>query len=268
MVRRVKQVLVVVLPVDIRDLSGQFVEFAQRHDLAVDFGKALAVGVHFAGDEHVAVVHFGDHLDDCLLTAGAHIGSVCTGAQRQTDGTDDDRFAGTGLTGDDVQPVMKIDLDGVYGRIVFDQYVGYHCVLLFHHLVKRVHDSGDVLLFVNDQQEGIVACDTADNVREVDRVDGFTCSAGASGKRVDDDQVACGGDPGDGLTEDLDEPLAYEPVAPVLGILVFPVARQCFDQLQLFDIARDGRLGHIVAGVFEQLAELFLCLDVILGNEF
>ena len=76
-------------------------------------------------DDLVAAV-FEDRFDGGLRLAGANQIGGRAGAEQQADRLDEDRLAGSGLAGQDVEAGLELDLDGLDHRKVADAEEAQH----------------------------------------------------------------------------------------------------------------------------------------------
>src|ERR1041384_3348951 len=98
---RVEQQLMLVLPVELHEIRRDLSEHARGGQPAVNEGPAAAGGRDLATDQHLdAVGAFEDRLDAGGIGAGAYEVGGGPPAEEESDGLDQDRLPGAGLTGE------------------------------------------------------------------------------------------------------------------------------------------------------------------------
>ncbi|MNM66583.1 hypothetical protein D3C81_780760 [compost metagenome] len=131
-----------VLAVDIDQQLAQRLEVAERAGRAIDVAAAAAFGGdHPAQDAQAVVVQValgqpGMRLGDvhqieggedvCLVRAGAHHAAVGPVAQCQAEGVEHDRFAGTGLAGNDGHAAGDFEVEVLDDGVVVNGQVHQH----------------------------------------------------------------------------------------------------------------------------------------------
>ena len=127
---------VLVLRMDVQQPGAQLAQQRQLHGHVVDEGAALAGGGDHAADGgfggEVEVVRLEKRLesrrrevehpfDDAVARAVLDGRSVVLVARKQSQRTQEDRFSGTRLSRDDVQPRLEFHFEPVDQRIVFNR---------------------------------------------------------------------------------------------------------------------------------------------------
>ena len=123
---RIEQGLVLVLSVQLDQAIRELLERAGGGERAVDEGAAAPLGGDLAPDEQLFPAVLEDRFDRRGVLAGAH--QVARGAspEQQADGFDEDRLAGAGLAGQDVEAGVEFDLDRVNHRKVLNAQEAKH----------------------------------------------------------------------------------------------------------------------------------------------
>ena len=140
----------VVLPVDVDEPAAQFPQDSGGGRHPVDAAAALALGGDLPGQQQLvaaliarlfqAVLDGGGHLlegrpDHRLGGAGADQLTGSAAAQNGIDGVDQDRLAGAGLAGQDVQSLFKVDVGLLDDGHIFDLQAAQHDLsLVFSYL--------------------------------------------------------------------------------------------------------------------------------------
>ena len=92
--------------------SGSLAKSAGSGERAVDVGAASPLAGHFAANDGlVAAGVFEDCLDGGLDFAGSNQVCRCAGAEQKADGLDENGLARSGLTREDVEARLELDLD-------------------------------------------------------------------------------------------------------------------------------------------------------------
>ncbi|MNH02020.1 hypothetical protein D3C79_612480 [compost metagenome] len=137
-----EQRLVLMLAVNVNQQLAERLEVAKRAGRAIDVAAAAAFGGdHPAQDARAVVVQVafgqpGMRLGDvhqveggedvCLVGAGAHHAAVGPVAQGQAEGVEHDRFAGTGLAGDDGHAAGNFEVEVLDDGVVVNGQVHQH----------------------------------------------------------------------------------------------------------------------------------------------
>ena len=138
-----KELLLVVLAVDIGQVDGQILEQRGGGRTVADKGARLAAGLNFSLDKKLAVLHldpgvfeqfgqrrrFGDFEDP--RDAGARGARADhfrrrTAAQQQSQRIDHDGFAAAGLAGEQVQAGVKPHTGLFDDRVIFNRELDQH----------------------------------------------------------------------------------------------------------------------------------------------
>ena len=93
---------------------------------AVDERAAAALRGDLAADEQLFAAALEDRFDGRGVLAGADEVARGAAAEQQADGLDEDRLAGAGFAGQDVQAGVELDLDRVDDREVLDAKEAEH----------------------------------------------------------------------------------------------------------------------------------------------
>ena len=101
--RRIEQRLVLVLAVELDEAAGQLLERAGGRERAVDERAAAPLRGDLAADEQLLAAALEDGLDGGGVLAGADEVARGAAAEQQSDGLDENRLAGAGLAGQDVE---------------------------------------------------------------------------------------------------------------------------------------------------------------------
>ena len=80
----------------------------------------------FAAHQELLVALLEDRLDGGGVLPGSHQVARGAAAEQQADGFDQDRFAGAGLAGEDVQAGLELDVDGVDDGQIADTEEAQH----------------------------------------------------------------------------------------------------------------------------------------------
>src|SRR5579875_3463190 len=136
------------------------------------------------------------------------------------------------------------------------------------HIFEALHDDGEVFRLVDDHEDRIVAADRPEDVRPLGGVDRRGQHHGTPGRRVEDDVVEAPFDARHELGDEAVQTARIVLAAPDSGLDVFEllglsvsVLQRNLHQAEFFDVARNSRLRHLVALLFEQMLELFLRMD-------
>ena len=139
---RVDQRTVVVLAVDLDEVTGRLAQQRDAGGLVVDEDAAAPVGRLHAPEDHVALILDGvfaqerarrvigrhvesrDHLP--LLRAMTHQRGVATRTERQRQRIEQDRLAGARFTGQNGKPVAKLDVQPLDQDDISDREVCEH----------------------------------------------------------------------------------------------------------------------------------------------
>ncbi len=121
---------------DVGELGGEGGELARGAEAAVEVGAGAAVVVDDAADDEVALAaytgglelgeeavgaaHVEEGFDLGLARAGAHLLGRGAAAEDEGEGADDDRLAGAGLTGEDVEAALEGELELLHQNEVLD----------------------------------------------------------------------------------------------------------------------------------------------------
>ena len=89
-----------------------------------------------ADDQLAAVASLEDGFDGRLRLAGPDQVGGRAAAEQQADGLDEDRLAGAGLPGQDVEAGLELDLDGLDDRQVPDAEEAEHVRRNFHRIIR------------------------------------------------------------------------------------------------------------------------------------
>ncbi len=117
--RRIEQRLMLVLAVQLDQARGQILERAGGRERAVDERAAAALRGDLAPDEQFVAVRLSKIASTVGdLFAGPDEVAGGAAAEQQADGLDEDRLAGAGLAGQDVEARLELDLDRVDDREV------------------------------------------------------------------------------------------------------------------------------------------------------
>src|SRR5690349_11705336 len=110
----IEQRLMLVLTVQFDESIGEVAQRGGRRECAVDERAAATLAVDFPSDDQLRRVgRFEDRFDAGLRLTGAHEIRGRAVPKQQSDRFDEDRFAGSGLSGEDVEPLLELDVDGV-----------------------------------------------------------------------------------------------------------------------------------------------------------
>ena len=118
--RGIEQRLMLVLTVELDQAVGQILQRAGRGQRAVDEGPAPSLRGDLAAHQQLFAAAFEDRFDRRGVFAGADEVAGGAAAEQQSDRLDEDRLAGAGLAGQDVQAGVEFDLDRVNHREVLD----------------------------------------------------------------------------------------------------------------------------------------------------
>ena len=138
-----KELLLVVLAVDIGQVDGQILEQRGGGGTIADKSTRLAAGLDFAFDEQFAVLDFDsgvfeqfgqrrrfgdfeDSRDAGARGAGADHFRRRAAAQQQAQGVDHDGFAAAGLAGEQVQAGVKAHTGLFDDRVIFNRELDQH----------------------------------------------------------------------------------------------------------------------------------------------
>ena len=140
---RVKQKLLIVLSVDIRQVGRQFPEERGRHGPPSHKGARFAAGQDFPFDEQLALFHFQPerlqqtadrHIFPYIEDAGDaragfsgadHVGRGAS-AEKQSEGIHHDGFAAAGFTRQEIQPGVEMNSQAIHHCVVFDHQLEQH----------------------------------------------------------------------------------------------------------------------------------------------
>ncbi len=109
--RRVQQGLVFVLAVQLDQPRGQILQRTGGRQVPVDERTAPALGGDLASDQQLLAPAFEDGLDCRAVLPGSDQVAGGATAQEQPDRLHEDRLAGSGFPGEDVQPGVELELD-------------------------------------------------------------------------------------------------------------------------------------------------------------
>ncbi len=119
--RRIEQLLMFVLTVQLDETIRQILERRRGRERAVDEGAASALRRDLASNDQLAAVFgFEDRFDGREIFAGANEVLRRATAEQEPDGFDEDGFAGAGLARQDVERLFKVDGDRLDDREVAD----------------------------------------------------------------------------------------------------------------------------------------------------
>jgi hypothetical protein len=110
--KRIEQRLMLMLPVQFNQAVRQFAKSAGSGEGAVDVRAASSLARDFAAhDGLVAVGVFEDGLDGGQDFSGSNQVCRCASAEQKADGLDENRLSRSGLTREDVEARLELDLD-------------------------------------------------------------------------------------------------------------------------------------------------------------
>ena len=289
--RLVKQLLGVVLPVDLDELDAEPAERGDRDGFAAHAAAVLPVGKDLAGDAELRLVrnlilreprqlrHAGkDGADKRFLRAGADHLAGGPFTQNGRDRVDDDRLARAGLAGEDIEAAVKRDLCLFNDGNIFDVQGRKHrfpsCSVReaasMHDLLPDLRaEAGCRLRVLQNDKAGVVAGKRAEHLRDVQLVDRGGRAVGKTRHGLDDDHVLGVIHAGDALPED-EIQLGRERMLHGLrrgGIAVDTVRSELLDDAQLLDIAGDRRLRGPEARVVQLREQLLLRLHAVVMDE-
>ena len=155
MLRRIEQLLMFVLPVQLDEPVRQILERRRGRERAVDERAAPALRRDLAANDQLAAVFgFEDRFDGGEVFAGANQVLGRASAEQEPDGFDEDGLAGAGLARQDVERLFKVDGHRLDHREVADGQVSnhgeclrraelssYHCFDRISHGVLRLHET-------------------------------------------------------------------------------------------------------------------------------
>ena len=290
MLRLVKQRSAVVLAVDVDELHAELLQHADRHGRAVHAAEILAVGGQLAPDVRLGVVGHTvlgeprqlrhavkNRADGRPARSGSDHVAIGAFAQNGRNRVDDDRFACAGLAGHDVEAVLEDDLGLFDDGDVFNMQQPKHnappsgngrsgSVEHFVDLRAEFRSGGVV---AHDDQRRIVAGERADHVGHMQRVDVRAGRRTQAGHGLDDDQVLRKVDIRDAFAEDHAEAAvkAVDVVGLRRGIVIAAQTVECFDDAQLLDVARNGRLRAAEAAGVQLVEQLLLRFNVFFCDQ-
>src|SRR5207244_13565152 len=126
---RVEQCLVLVLAVELEDASRQVLQRAGGDESAIDERPAASLCRDLTADEQLLAGGLKNGFNARHLFPGADELARSPVPEEQTDGLHEDRFAGPGLTGKDVESRIELDLDRVDDGEPFDAEEAKHSIV-------------------------------------------------------------------------------------------------------------------------------------------
>ena len=289
--RLVKQLLRVVLPMDLDELDAEPAERGDRDGLAAHAAAVLPVGEDLAGDAELRLIrdlilreprqlrHAGkDGADKRFLRAGADHLAGGPFTQNGRDRVNDNRLARAGLAGEDIEAAVKRDLclfnDGnifdVQGRKHRFPSCSVRAAASVHDLLPDLRaEAGCRLRVLQNDKAGVVAGERAEHLRDVQLVDRGGRAVGKTRHGLDDDHVLGVIHAGDALPED-EIQLGRERMLHGLrrgGIAVDTVRSELLDDAQLLDVAGNGSLRGRETGLVQLSEQLLLRLHAVVVDE-
>ena len=139
--------------------------------------------------------------------------------------------------------------------------------VLFHEIVDFLNDRGGRFVVFADDQKRIVACNRAYDLGIVELIDHGARVGAVPRKRLDDDHILRAFQGDHAIAEQIFHFGGNFPLAVVyIRIAVFLFNPRNFEQMQIFDISRNGRLRHDVIELIQIGTQLLLRFDLFLGN--
>ena len=125
---RIEQRLVFVLAVQLNQPIGELFERASRDERAVDEGATAPLRRDLSPDEQLFPTTLEDRLDRRRVLTGPHEIARRPSAEEQPDGLHKNRFSGSRLSGQDIQPGVEFHFDRIDHGEAFDGEEAKHGV--------------------------------------------------------------------------------------------------------------------------------------------
>ncbi len=116
----IEQRLVLVLAVQLDEPRRQILQGACRCHYSVDERPAPALSGNLAAHQKFVAAVLENRFDRRRILAGAYKVARRPAAKEESDGLDQDRFAGPGFPGEHVEARVELDLDRIDDREMFD----------------------------------------------------------------------------------------------------------------------------------------------------
>ena len=248
MVLLIKQLLAVVLAVDINQIGRELPQHRCRHRFHIHPAGALAVRCDLALDvQRVRLIagkrqlveqrckrgrQPGEHrADKALVCARPHQVAADASAQHRADRVDHNGLACAGLAREHGQPILELDIRLLDDRDIFNmEQLQHGCVLpcLLQNIPRLLAETCSAVIIPHDGKHGIVAAQRTDHVRCTHRVDRHSGCLPQTGQGLDDHHVLRRVDLRNALAKNIAQPCGKAVCRAGRGcsILIFSVSAE------------------------------------------